>query len=566
MSKEQKITTDIKVPNKDLEALRLNFPNCFDKDGNFQLEKFKNNLTQKEINFSTESYGLDWLGKSYARLLASDPTTTLLKADETHNSKPENANSENLLIKGDNLEVLKHLGNAYYQKVKMIYIDPPYNTGSDGFVYEDDRKFTVTELQQLIGVDADKAKRILDFTRQKSNSHSAWLTFMYPRLYIAKELLKDDGVIFISIDDNEVAQLKILMDEVFGEENFINQISVKAKGSSGASGGGEDKKMKKNIEHLICYTKSNDFERFNNIYSEQSLTDYINERKINGKTFAYTNVLINEGTEKFEKTIKAGNGEDIEVYSVSGYKTKSISSLAKEEKITIEEAYLKYYEKVYTTENAQTSIRDRVKEALPDFNGLINIYYYPVSGRNKGVKTKVSFEGATKRLISYLENVSEKKNGKIIKKDIIGTLWSDLSWSSVSSEGGLAYPNGKKPIDLIKRMLLLTSSEAKDDIILDFFAGSGSTAHAVIDLNSIDFGNRKSISIQIDEPISAKDKKEYYSETNFKVIFDITKERLNRSVSKIQEYVKLKIQDKETEIESLQHLFQTQVLRLHFHL
>jgi adenine-specific DNA-methyltransferase len=552
MSKEQKITTDIKVPNKDLEALRLNFPHCFDKDGNFQLEKFKANLTEKEINFSTESYGLDWLGKSYARLLASDPATTLIKADETHNSKPENAKSENLLIKGDNLEVLKHLANAYYEQVKMIYIDPPYNTGSDGFTYQDDRKFTVKELQQLIGVEEEKAKRILDFTQQKSNSHSAWLTFMYPRLYIAKELLKDDGVIFISIDDNEVAQLKILMDEVFGEENFINQISIKAKGSSGASGGGEDKKMKKNIEHLICYTKSNGFERFNNIYSEQSLNDYINERKINGKTFAYTNVLIDEGTEKFEKTIKAGNGEDIEVYSVSGYKTKSISSLAKEEKITIEEAYLKYYEKVFTTENAQTSIRDRVKEALPNFNGLINIYYNPVSGRNKGIKTKVSFEGATKRLISYLENVSEKINGKIIKKDIIGTLWSDLSWSSVSNEGGLAYPNGKKPIELIKRMLLLTSSVTKDDIILDFFAGSGSTAHAVMDLNSIDLGNRKSISIQIDEPISAKDKKEYYSDTDFKVIFDITKERLIRSVSKTQEYIKLKIQAKETEIESLQ--------------
>lgn len=552
MSKEHNITTNIKLPNKDLEALKLNFPHCFDKDGNFQLEKFKTNLTEKEINFSTESYGLEWLGKSYARLLASDPATTLLKADETHNSKPENVNSENLLIKGDNLEVLKHLANSYYEQVKMIYIDPPYNTGSDGFVYEDDRKFTVKELQQLIGIDEEKAKRILDFTQQKSNSHSAWLTFMYPRLYIAKELLKDDGVIFISIDDSEVAQLKMLMDEVFGEENFINQISVKAKGSSGASGGGEDKKMKKNIEHLICYTKSNAFERFNNIYSEQSLTDYINERKINGKTFAYTNVLIDEGTENFEKTIKAGNGEDIEVYSVTGYKTKSISSLAKEEKITIEEAYLKYYEKVFTTENAQTSIRDRVKEALPNFNGLINIYYYPVSGRNKGIKTKVSFEGATKRLISYLENVSEKTNDKIIKKDIIGTLWSDLSWSSVSSEGGLAYPNGKKPIELIKRMLLLTSSETKDDIILDFFAGSGSTAHAVMDLNSIDFGNRKSISIQIDEPISAKDKKEYYSETDFNVIFDITKERLIRSAIKTQQYVNLKIQAKETEIESLQ--------------
>jgi adenine-specific DNA-methyltransferase len=552
MSTEQKVTNEIKVQNKDLENLRKNFPQCFDKEGNFQLEKFKQNLSEKEINISNESYGLDWLGKSYARLLASDPATTLLKADESHNQKDENKNSGNLLIKGDNLEVLKHLFNAYNEKVKMIYIDPPYNTGSDGFVYQDDRKFTAKELQQLTGVDEEKAKRILSFTQQKSNSHSAWLTFMYPRLYIAKQLLKADGVIFISIDDNEVAQLKILMDEVFGEENFINQISVKAKGSSGASGGGEDKKMKKNIEHLICYTKSNGFERFNNIYTEQLLTDYINERKVNGKSFAYTNVLIDDGTEKFEKTIKAGNGEDIEVYSVSGHKTKSIASIAKEEKITVEEAYLKYYEKVFTTENAQTSIRDRVKEALPNFNGLINIYYYPVSGKNKGLKTKVSFEGTTKRLISYLENVSEKSNNNIIKKDLIGTLWSDLSWSSVSSEGGLAYPNGKKPIELIKRMLILTSSDSKDDIILDFFAGSGSTAHAVMDLNGIDFGNRKSISIQIDEPISSKDKKEYYPETDFEVIFDITKERLIRSANKIKENVKDKIKTKKSEIKSLQ--------------
>jgi adenine-specific DNA-methyltransferase len=172
--------------------------------------KFQQQLNTQHLELTTEkeSYGLDWLGKSYARLLASDPATTLLKADETHNSKPENANSENLLIKGDNLEVLKHLANAYYEQVKMIYIDPPYNTGSDGFVYNDDRKLTVNELQNLIGVEEEKAKRILDFTQSKSNSHSAWLTFMYPRLYIAKQLLKDDGVIFVSIDDSEVAQLR----------------------------------------------------------------------------------------------------------------------------------------------------------------------------------------------------------------------------------------------------------------------------------------------------------------------------------------------------------------------
>ena len=184
MSNEQKITNEIKVPNKDLEIFKEHFPHCFDKDGNFELEKFKNNLSEKDINFSTESYGLDWLGKSYARLLASDPATTLLKADQSHNQKEENQHSENILIKGDNLEVLKHLANCYYEKIKMIYIDPPYNTGSDGFTYQDDRKFTVKELQQLIGIDEEKAKRILDFTQQKSNRHSAWLTFMYPRLYL----------------------------------------------------------------------------------------------------------------------------------------------------------------------------------------------------------------------------------------------------------------------------------------------------------------------------------------------------------------------------------------------
>ena len=225
MSKNQKITTDnlsratlgIKVTNNDLEILKKHFPHCFDKNAKFDFEKFKKQLSESEINFSTESYGLDWLGKSYARLLASDPATTLLKADETHNSKPENVNSENLLIKGDNLEVLKHLVGAYYEKIKMIYIDPPYNTGTDGFVYQDDRKFTVKQLQELAGIDEEKAKRILDFTQSKSNSHSAWLTFMYPRLYIAKQLLREDGVIFVSIDDNEVAQLRLLMDEVLGK-------------------------------------------------------------------------------------------------------------------------------------------------------------------------------------------------------------------------------------------------------------------------------------------------------------------------------------------------------------
>src|SRR5699024_10866571 len=194
---------------------------------------------------------MDWLGKSYARLLASDPATTLLKEDKEHNQKPGNKDAENLLLKGDNLEVLKHLTNAYYEKIKMIYIDPPYNTGGDGFVYQDDRKFTVEELQDLAGLDKERAQRILDFTQSKSNSHSAWLTFMYPRLYIAKQLLREDGVIFISIDDSESAQLKLLMDEIFGEENFIKELIINT-----AEGGGQAKYVINGHEYLLVYGKS----------------------------------------------------------------------------------------------------------------------------------------------------------------------------------------------------------------------------------------------------------------------------------------------------------------------
>lgn len=151
---KQAITNNVKVPSKDLNILRKNFSNCFDKNGDFNFDKFKKELSKNEdIDFSNESYGMDWLGKNYARLLASDEVTTLLKEDKEWNNKKENKNSENLLIKGDNLEVLKHLSNAYYEGIKMIYIDPPYNTGSDNFVYEDDRKFTIEELSKLAGVD-----------------------------------------------------------------------------------------------------------------------------------------------------------------------------------------------------------------------------------------------------------------------------------------------------------------------------------------------------------------------------------------------------------------------------
>lgn len=242
--------------NERLAALKTHFPQCFDKNGLFLPDKMAEQLQSVNVPVSREYYTMNWLGKSYARYLRDCPPMTLLGENAAHNSLPHNQASQNLLIKGDNLEVLKHLKNAYANQVKMIYIDPPYNTGLDGFVYQDDRKFTPDELAELADMSLDEAKRVLDFTAKKSNSHSAWLTFMYPRLYIARELLQDDGVIFISIDDNEQAQLKLLCDEVFGEENFVTTIAVKLSEPTGVKMAHADKRIPKLKEYVLCYKKS----------------------------------------------------------------------------------------------------------------------------------------------------------------------------------------------------------------------------------------------------------------------------------------------------------------------
>lgn len=188
----------------EIAVLKEHFPSCFHSDGSFDLERFKEYLSDK-VAVVNEGYELRFLGKNYARLLASLDTTTVVVPDKEHNSKPENANSQNIYISGDNLDGLKHLLKSYARKVKCIYIDPPYNTGSDGFVYNDSFHFTAEELSEKLSISEEQAQRILDLTKRGSASHSAWLMFMYPRLLLARDLLCDDGTIFISIDDNEQA-------------------------------------------------------------------------------------------------------------------------------------------------------------------------------------------------------------------------------------------------------------------------------------------------------------------------------------------------------------------------
>jgi len=525
MSKEQKITTEIKVPNKDLETLRINFPHCFDKEGNFQLEKFKNNLSEKEINFSTESYGLDWLGKSYARLLASDPATTLLKADETHNSKPENANSENLLIKGDNLEVLKHLTGAYYEQVKMIYIDPPYNTGSDGFTYQDDRKFTVKELQQLIGVDAEKAKRILDFTQGKSNSHSAWLTFLYPRLYISKQLLKDEGVIFVSIDDNEVTQLRLLMDEVFGEENYIGTFIINS--TPNARDYGHIGKMH---EYCIFYanklnkTETNLLEDKNKRFTFKDEKGGFNVHPLYNSNVAFT----------------PENRENL-YYPFYLNPEKQLSELGEE-----------FYE-ISLTKNEN------------------HIEIYPPKSVKDGVQfvwrwgKPKSLGELNKEIVGYL---TEDEEFRIVQKmrtseKLIRSILSDKEFSSRRGTAEVEKIFGKKvfsfpkPIELLNNLIKVATD--KDSIVLDFFAGSGTTGDSLFQINSEDGGNRRFILVQIPELIDQKQNKVGYNFVKKELgidtptIFDITKERIIRAAKKTKDVlIPNKINEKEAELKELE--------------
>lgn len=543
MSNEQKITTEIKVPNKDLEKLKIHFPHCFDKDGNFQLEKFKANLTEKEINFSTESYGLDWLGKSYARLLASDPATTLLKADETHNSKPENANSENLLIKGDNLEVLKHLANAYYEQVKMIYIDPPYNTGSDGFVYEDDRKFTVKELQNLIGIDAEKAKRILDFTQSKSNNHSAWLTFMYPRLYIAKQLLKDEGVIFVSIDDNEVAQLKMLMDEIFGEENFRG-IIIRA---TGTTTGQEALKIGSSYDSCLCYSKTVKFQLKGIPLKGKDLNRFNNDDNDGKGKYALLQLRKTGNADRKEDRegmffpITAPDGSQVFPIGPTDYLSRWRTGKDKFQKF-LDEGLIVWKENGEDIEEFDDEDDENEEDEITDYSSVTN--------ENVDIS---KFKSKWKPYVKYYLSERTKQ---------VSNLWTDIDGNKKGSielkqlfEKKKLFEN-PKPTDFLKR--LITISCSPDELILDFFAGSGTTGDAVMQLNAEDGGNRKFILVQLPELIDKKKNKAAFDFVKDELkadptIFEITKERITRAANKINAGLDEKIKKLKTELPTVEN-------------
>ncbi len=471
MNTEAIYTSDgITANSTQLEQLKKLFPACFDADGNFLIDRLQAEIAP-QTDIGREFYEMNWLGKSYARLLRNLPPETLISEDKTHNAKPENAGSQNLLIRGDNLEVLKHLKNAYTNSVKMIYIDPPYNTGSDGFVYQDDRKFTPAELACLANIDEDEAARILDFTDKGSNSHSAWLTFMYPRLYIARELLKDDGVIFISIDDNEAAQLKLLCDEVFGEGNFIKDLIVNT-----SEGGGNAKYVVNGHETVLVYAK--DITHFDNLKRPKD---------IRGKKIVINDELywIQEDAVR-EQFGKYGNLHYEDIIEIKGieFKNKIDKDIENNEYILIPKSYGKI-------------IIGKLRKVSDDFSKFHSILNIGNISKN-----------LTKDGIRELEELFE--TGK-----------------------GYSPFETPKPLDLLKRLVLSATFKGNQtDLILDFFAGSGTTAHAVMQLNAEgQNGNRRYICVQLPEKTAEKSEAR---KAGYPTIFDITKARIEKAAAKIR--------------------------------
>jgi len=465
------------------EKLRQLFPEVFTED-KVDFEKLKLTLGES-IEVGKERYGMNWPGKADCFKIIQNPSIGTLKLcpEESVNFD----NTENLFIEGDNLEVLKLLQKSYYGKVKMIYIDPPYNTGND-FIYPDDYTENLTTYLQYTGqVDAE-GKKFSTNTDTEGRFHSKWLNMMYPRLFLAKNLLRDDGVIFISIDDTEVDNLKKICNEIFGEENFISQLIRQT-----IEGGKQDSQtVQRTHEYCLVYTKSDirginrkKIEDFGHYTKEDK---YLKER---GKY--YLKPLENGGLGYVSSLDYSIIGPDNrEIYPGGCHGDNGYRWVWSKERV----------EKAKKLELIEF-VRSRSGE---DYKVYYKIYQY-FNSEGKKIERLTPFKTL------YLDGFTNRQGVLQLK-----SLFKNLRLYD--------YP---KPTSFLKELLLMGSDE--DSIILDFFAGSASTAHAVLDLNKEEGGNRKFIMVQLPEIC---DENSEAHKAGFKTIADIGKERIRRVIKNIK--------------------------------
>lgn len=465
------------ISTKLKEFLQQNIPEALNSNGEPDLTKIKNLLGLNSLS----GYELKFPGKGIANALYS---ATIYK--ELQNENPTNDIAENFIIEGDNLDALKILAKAYNNKIKMIYIDPPYNTGTDDFVYNDNFRSDFDSIAKgcgLIDANGEKTKILkeMESTFKGSKTHSAWLCFMYPRLKLARDLLKDDGVIFISIDDNEQANLKLLCDEIFGEENFVANI-IWEKSYSPIN---LKKHFSNSHDFILCYAKN---------YNAVICNGLVRSSEANSR---YSNPDNDFRGDYKQATLSVGPAIQENIYEIitpSGRKILPPSN----------------YSWMFS--------KERYEEMLKDDR----IYF---GSKGDSVPTLKRFLSEVKNSITPMTIWKYKEVGH--QQDAmrsLKTLFNDVVVFD--------YP---KPITIIQRMLQLYTNPNDNDIILDFFAGSGTTAHAVMAQNLADNGNRKFILVQLDEAINEKKNKTSFDfcknelQSPNPVISNITIERIKRA-------------------------------------
>ena len=463
-------TMDIVAEN--VGKLKELFPEAF-TEGKVDFDALKEVLGTF-VDERDERYSFTWNGKSKARMLAQTPSTGTLRPCKEE-SMDWNS-TQNIFIEGDNLEVLKLLQKSYHKKVKMIYIDPPYNTGKD-FVYKDNFKDNIKNYKEITGQMDGQGRNLSNNPETSGRYHTDWLNMMYPRLKLARNLLKGDGVIFISIDDYEQNNIRKLCDEMFGEENFIaNVIWQRA-----FSPKNDAKHLSENHDYVLIYCKSSEsFEAGRLPRSEEANARYKNLDDDPRGVWISDNLTVKTYSEKSDYPIATPSGREV----------------------------------MPTAGRCWSMPKEKMQQLIKD-----NRIWFGADGGN------------VPRLKRFL---SEVQDGMIAT-----TLWmhQDVGHNQEGRQEIKAlfddkgYFDGPKPVRLLNRVMQIANTSG-EDIILDFFAGSATTAHAVMQLNAKDSSNRKFIMVQL--PEATDEKTEAYKD-GYKTIAEISKERIRRSAAKIKE-------------------------------
>lgn len=455
-------TKSADIVSGNVEVLESLFPDAF-TEGKIDFEVLKQ-LLGGAVDEREEKYGLNWHGKRRVRQIALTPSTgTLLPCPE---ESVEWGTTRNLMIEGDNLEVLKLLQKSYAGKVKLIYIDPPYNTGND-FVYPDDFRDSISNYLALTG-QTDGGRKLSSNTEASGRFHTDWLSMMYPRLKLARSLLREDGAIFITIDDGEISGLRQICDEIFGEENLRSIVSWQKKYSVSNNFKG----IATIRDFILVYSRSDSFKNGLLPRDEESISRYINpdnDPRGPWKPVDYWNIAAVEDRPNL-------------VYAIVNPHTKK---------------------EIWPTKKAWKFAKETYESHVRE-----DRIWWGQNGNNTVPALKLFLSDVRDGMIPHNWWPHEEVGHTDEAKKALDKLF-----------GGSAPFDTPKPLRLLKRIFQIGDLQ-DNDIVLDFFAGSGATAHAVMELNAKDGGARRFIMVQLQEPTGRND---------FKTISDITKERLRRA-------------------------------------